>query len=450
MGGGRSWRSTSSAGRATRCPSSSLGEALAGGAGGRPRAGCPVVGGHSVDDPEPKYGMAVTGEVAHPDAILHQHRPARRRRAARRPSRWASGWLNTADKRASSCEELSPAVVASMTALSNATCRPGSPRDGRAGGHRRDRLRAARAPPQAGPGQRRGRPRSTRPRCRTSTGARDCARGRSCPAAPAATSTGSARADVGGYGEVEVAAARRRADLRRPAGRRRPRPGRRGRRRTGAARRGDRQGARRIGPDPAAVAEADGNRRCCSTTSVLKTAGATRRPHASLGAPWATPTYCALRPEWPRTLRRATLPTAGSVSSSRRAALANRPATTSAAATGSTGMTARPNRQPLLGPGGRGDVDAADDQPAVRRARRGARGRSRQPAPSRGEQLDGGGDDATAVYSAVGLATTSRPPRRRRGQRGGVALTAGRPASSSGVGDQSRDREPAAPAGDRR
>jgi selenide, water dikinase len=32
-------------------------------------AGVAVVGGHSIDDPEPKYGMAVTGTV-HPDSIL--------------------------------------------------------------------------------------------------------------------------------------------------------------------------------------------------------------------------------------------------------------------------------------------------------------------------------------------------------------------------------------------
>ena len=32
-------------------------------------AGCPVAGGHSVDDPEPKYGMAVTG-VGDPDRLL--------------------------------------------------------------------------------------------------------------------------------------------------------------------------------------------------------------------------------------------------------------------------------------------------------------------------------------------------------------------------------------------
>ena len=32
-------------------------------------AGCAIVGGHSIDDPEPKYGLAVTGTV-HPDEIL--------------------------------------------------------------------------------------------------------------------------------------------------------------------------------------------------------------------------------------------------------------------------------------------------------------------------------------------------------------------------------------------
>jgi selenide,water dikinase len=36
-------------------------EALRGGLDVATSAGCPVAGGHSVDDPEPKYGMAVTG-----------------------------------------------------------------------------------------------------------------------------------------------------------------------------------------------------------------------------------------------------------------------------------------------------------------------------------------------------------------------------------------------------
>ena len=34
-----------------------------------PAAGCYVAGGHSIDDPEPKYGMAVTG-IADPARLL--------------------------------------------------------------------------------------------------------------------------------------------------------------------------------------------------------------------------------------------------------------------------------------------------------------------------------------------------------------------------------------------
>ena len=44
-------------------------EVLRGGLSVASEAGCPVIGGHSIDDPEPKYGMAVTG-VAHPDRLL--------------------------------------------------------------------------------------------------------------------------------------------------------------------------------------------------------------------------------------------------------------------------------------------------------------------------------------------------------------------------------------------
>jgi selenide,water dikinase len=46
-----------------------LGEVLRGGAEAAALAGISILGGHSIDDPEPKYGMAVTGLV-HPDRIL--------------------------------------------------------------------------------------------------------------------------------------------------------------------------------------------------------------------------------------------------------------------------------------------------------------------------------------------------------------------------------------------
>lgn len=46
-----------------------LGEVLRGAAEVARAAGCPIVGGHSVDDAEPKFGMAVVGE-AHPGRLL--------------------------------------------------------------------------------------------------------------------------------------------------------------------------------------------------------------------------------------------------------------------------------------------------------------------------------------------------------------------------------------------
>jgi selenide,water dikinase len=50
-------------------PMELMAEVLRGGLSVASQAGCPVLGGHSIDDPEPKYGMAVTG-VAHPDKLL--------------------------------------------------------------------------------------------------------------------------------------------------------------------------------------------------------------------------------------------------------------------------------------------------------------------------------------------------------------------------------------------
>jgi selenide,water dikinase len=46
-----------------------LAEILRGGAETAAHAGAPILGGHSIDDPEPKYGLAVTG-VVHPERIL--------------------------------------------------------------------------------------------------------------------------------------------------------------------------------------------------------------------------------------------------------------------------------------------------------------------------------------------------------------------------------------------
>ena len=92
-------------------------EVLRGGLDVARSAGCPVAGGHSIDDPEPKYGMAVTG-VAAPDRLL--------RNDAARPGLPLSltkplgvGVLNNRHK---STGEVFPQAVASMVALNDVAC----------------------------------------------------------------------------------------------------------------------------------------------------------------------------------------------------------------------------------------------------------------------------------------------------------------------------------------
>ena len=52
-----------------RIPFELAAEVLRGGAAVAAAAGCHLAGGHSIDDPEPKYGLAVTG-IADPDRLL--------------------------------------------------------------------------------------------------------------------------------------------------------------------------------------------------------------------------------------------------------------------------------------------------------------------------------------------------------------------------------------------
>jgi selenium donor protein len=52
-----------------RLPTSVLARILEGAHDTARAAGIEIVGGHSVEDPEPKYGLAVTG-VVHPDRVL--------------------------------------------------------------------------------------------------------------------------------------------------------------------------------------------------------------------------------------------------------------------------------------------------------------------------------------------------------------------------------------------
>jgi selenide,water dikinase len=85
---------------------------LRGGLAVAAEAGCPEIGGHSIDDPEPKYGMAVTG-VARPDRLLRNDAAV-----AGLPLTLTKplgvGLLNNRHKRTG---EVFPEAVASMTAL---------------------------------------------------------------------------------------------------------------------------------------------------------------------------------------------------------------------------------------------------------------------------------------------------------------------------------------------
>jgi selenide,water dikinase len=55
-----------------KLPLDMMGDIVRGGAEKAAEAECPLIGGHSIDDAEPKYGLSVVGTV-HPDEILLNH-----------------------------------------------------------------------------------------------------------------------------------------------------------------------------------------------------------------------------------------------------------------------------------------------------------------------------------------------------------------------------------------
>jgi selenide,water dikinase len=88
---------------------------VAGGAAKLAEAGVPVVGGHSVDDDEPKFGYAVTGEV-HPDRVVTA-RGARAGDELYLTKPLCSGLVATAVKRGLCPPELESEAVGVMSAL---------------------------------------------------------------------------------------------------------------------------------------------------------------------------------------------------------------------------------------------------------------------------------------------------------------------------------------------
>src|SRR5919109_218210 len=94
-----------------------LREILRGGADAAAAAGAAVVGGHSIDDPEPKYGMAVTGVVA-PGAVL-TNAGGRAGDAPRLTKALGAGAIATAIKRGLADGALVERAVAVMTTLND-------------------------------------------------------------------------------------------------------------------------------------------------------------------------------------------------------------------------------------------------------------------------------------------------------------------------------------------
>jgi selenide, water dikinase len=96
-------------------PMEELSRILAGGQAKADEAGIPILGGHSVQDPEPKYGLAVTGQV-HPKKVL-TNAGAKPGDVLMLTKPLGSGIATTAIKRGVASKELTSRVVALMSEL---------------------------------------------------------------------------------------------------------------------------------------------------------------------------------------------------------------------------------------------------------------------------------------------------------------------------------------------
>ena len=159
-------------------------EVLRGGADVCAEAATHLAGGHSIDDREPKYGLAVTG-FADADRLLRNDAADAGHRAdpdqaagARRPEQPAQGDRRAVRPRRRRDDQPQPGRLA------------GGRRGRRTRGHGRHRLRPARPPLQDGAGQRRDRRRRRGRRALPRRRPRVAAATASSRAAAGATSTG--------------------------------------------------------------------------------------------------------------------------------------------------------------------------------------------------------------------------------------------------------------------
>jgi selenide,water dikinase len=105
----------------TDLPAEMLGDVLAGGQDVAEAAGFAIVGGHTIDDPEPKYGLAVTG-IVHPARILtNDGLRAGQDVVLTKPL--GVGVVTTAIKTGRASDELAAAAVTVMTRLNDDAAR---------------------------------------------------------------------------------------------------------------------------------------------------------------------------------------------------------------------------------------------------------------------------------------------------------------------------------------
>ena len=102
-------------------PVEMLGEVLRGGGDVATAAGAFVAGGHSITDPEPKYGMAVVGFVEEANLLRNSTAPAGATLFLTKPI--GTGLISTAIKRRKATEPQIAAAVEAMTTLNDRASR---------------------------------------------------------------------------------------------------------------------------------------------------------------------------------------------------------------------------------------------------------------------------------------------------------------------------------------
>ena len=95
-----------------------LGDVLSGGNDVAEEGGFLIVGGHTIDDPEPKYGMCVVGEV-HPDRMM-TNAGLRSGQSLVLTKPLGVGVITTAIKNGHASDEIADAAIASMSRLNAA------------------------------------------------------------------------------------------------------------------------------------------------------------------------------------------------------------------------------------------------------------------------------------------------------------------------------------------